>query len=72
MDIPIAGAAGETVQNGKPVSGVALVGLDYVRLSSRLQVAEGDRVILGQTLFTDRYHPVIKSTAPATVSSGGD
>ncbi len=54
MNIPLAGAAIGKVQSGRPVSGVALVGPDYVGLSGKFQIGEGDRVILGQTLFTNR------------------
>ncbi len=64
LDIPIAGEPEQVVTDGHPVAKVALLGRDYPGLRPAFQVKEGDRVKLGQTLFTDRRDERIACTAP--------
>lgn len=64
LDIPIAGAPAQIVEEGSRVSSVALVGADYVGLSPAMLVREGDHVKLGQPLFTDRKYPGVMFTSP--------
>ena len=64
LDLPIQGAPRQEIEDAVPVSSVALVGLDYVGLRPTMAVAEGDRVTLGQTLFTDKTHPEVRFVAP--------
>jgi Na+-transporting NADH:ubiquinone oxidoreductase subunit A len=45
---------------------VALVGFDYVGMKPTMEVAEGDRVRLGQLLFTDKKTAGVRYTAPAS------
>jgi Na+-transporting NADH:ubiquinone oxidoreductase subunit A len=42
------------------------MGADYVDLKHSLAVAEGERVRLGQTLFTDRRYSEVRYTAPGS------
>jgi Na+-transporting NADH:ubiquinone oxidoreductase subunit A len=65
LDVPITGAPEQSIYDGPAVSSVALVGRDYVDLKPSLLVAEGERVKLGQTLFTDKKTGV-KYTAPGS------
>jgi Na+-transporting NADH:ubiquinone oxidoreductase subunit A len=66
LDLPIAGAPEKKVEDGPPVSHVALVGDDYLDMKPTLLVAEGDQVLLGQPLFSDKKTPKIFYTSPAS------
>jgi Na+-transporting NADH:ubiquinone oxidoreductase subunit A len=65
LDIPIPGAPEQAVAEGPRVASVALLGADTRGVRPDLLVGEGDRVRLGQTLFTDRKRPQIRFSAPA-------
>jgi len=54
------------VEEGPPVRHVALLGHDYHGMKPTLLVAEGDRVRLGQPLFSDKKNPGILYTSPAS------
>lgn len=64
LDIPLAGAPEQRVDDGSPVGSVALLGADYIGMRPRMQVEPGDEVKLGQALFTDRRSPDVPFTAP--------
>ena len=66
LDLPIAAAAPGPAQQAPAVSSVALVGPDYMDLKPSLAVAEGERVRLGDILFTHRKHPELCFTAPGS------
>jgi len=66
FDLPIAGAPEQIIHPAPALHTVALVGSDYVDLKHALAVAKGDRVRLGQTLFTDRRYPEVRYTAPGS------
>jgi len=66
LDIPIEGAPEQVVEAGTEVSRVSLLGADYPGLKPVLAVEEGNRVALGQTLFTDKNQPEISYTSPAS------
>jgi Na+-transporting NADH:ubiquinone oxidoreductase subunit A len=66
LDIPIAGAPHQIVDQGANISRVSLLGRDYPGLKPVLAVEEGNRGALGQTLFTDKDHPEISYTSPAS------
>jgi len=51
LDIPITGEAEQRILGEPSVKSVALLGWDYIGLKPFMQIAEGDRVKLGQTLF---------------------
>jgi Na+-transporting NADH:ubiquinone oxidoreductase subunit A len=65
MDLPIAGEPSEIVEASAPVGSVALLGDDFPGVRGELQVQEGDRVALGQTLFVDRRRPALRFVSPA-------
>lgn len=71
LDVPITGAPEQTISIEKLPRSVALVGYDYVGMKPTLQVAVGDKVKIGQLLFTDKKMAGVKYTAPAggTVSA---
>lgn len=64
LDIPLAGAPRQEVATAAGVSSVAVLGVDYPGLKPALEVAEGDRVRLGQALFSDRRHEGVVYTSP--------
>ena len=64
LDVPIAGKPDPVIANVSDVSSVALVGWDTPGLKPSMAVAEGDRVKLGQHLFTDKRNPGVRYTAP--------
>ncbi len=66
LDLPIAGSPIQQIENGKLVTQVALVGYDYPGLKPTMEVKEGDKVIAGQLLFTDKKTPGVRYTAPAS------
>jgi Na+-transporting NADH:ubiquinone oxidoreductase subunit A len=66
LDVPITGVPEQIVEAGADVSSVSLLGADYPGLKPVLAVEEGNRVALGQTLFTDKDQPKISYTSPAS------
>ena len=66
LDIPIQGAPEQTIEDAPAARAVALVGFDYIGMRPTMAVAEGDRVKLGQLLFTDKKNEGVRYTAPAS------
>ncbi len=64
LDIPVAGSPSQLIRPGTAVRQVALVGDDYIGLKPTMLVGEGDKVLLGQPLFTDKKNPGYNFTAP--------
>lgn len=64
LDLPIAGEPAQEIGREKPTGRVALLGSDYVGMKPHFQVAVGERVRLGQTLFTDKKTPGVRYTSP--------
>lgn len=65
LDLPIDGAPVMRIEDGPPISRVALVGSDYIEMKPTLLVAEGDHVALGQPVFSDKKNPAVVYCAPA-------
>lgn len=66
LELPITGEPEQGITEGRPVRSVAVLGSDYVGMKPTMTVAEGDRVSLGQLLFTDKKNPDVRYTAPAS------
>jgi Na+-transporting NADH:ubiquinone oxidoreductase subunit A len=66
LDLPISGAPRQEISEGQPVSTVALVGYDFNGMKPTMLVKEGDRVKLGQPVFTDKKNEGVTFTAPAS------
>ncbi|MCG8377984.1 MAG: NADH:ubiquinone reductase (Na(+)-transporting) subunit A, partial [Proteobacteria bacterium] len=66
LDLPISGPPEQVISSGTAVQHVALLGDDYIGMKPTMQVAEGDRVKLGQVVFTDKKTVGVQYTAPAT------
>ena len=71
LNIPITGRPEQTIEDGPAIGQVAVMGRDYVGLKPTLHVAEGDRVRLGQPLFSDKARSDVRITSPGagTVSA---
>ncbi len=71
LTIPIAGEPEQSIVRSKDVSRVGIVAEDYVGMRPTLLVSEGDRVELGQPVFSDKKTAGVVFTAPAggTVAS---
>ena len=66
LDLPISGKPEQVIHDGPVISQVAVVGSDYPGMKPTMAVREGDRVALGQLLFTDKKTVGVKYTAPAS------
>ncbi|MDX1404104.1 MAG: Na(+)-translocating NADH-quinone reductase subunit A [Woeseiaceae bacterium] len=66
LDIPLRGHPTQEIDEANTVSTVALLGPDYPGLRPGLAVQVGERVRLGQTLFTDKRDPRVRFTAPGS------
>ncbi|MDD2865259.1 MAG: Na(+)-translocating NADH-quinone reductase subunit A [Methylococcales bacterium] len=66
LDIPITGSPSQTIENGNDVKSVAVLGSDYVGMKPTMLVAEGDKVKLGQPLFSDKKNAGVHFTSPAS------
>lgn len=64
LDLPISGQPEQSIDNGNPVKSVAVFGTDFVGLKPKMMVSEGDKVALGQVLFTDKQNPGVNFTSP--------
>ncbi|SDN87858.1 Na(+)-translocating NADH-quinone reductase subunit A [Vreelandella arcis] len=66
LDLPITGAPEQRIEDARPVRHVAILGTDYVGMKPTMEVQEGDKVKLGQLLFTDKKTEGVRYTAPAS------
>ena len=57
LDLPIAGAPVQAIQDGPNIQHVALLGEEYVGMRPSMLVQEGDTVKKGQALFEDKKTP---------------
>ena len=66
LNIPIKGKPVEEIRSSKPCRTVALCGADYPQIRVDIAVEVGDKVALGDTLFTARHCNDIRFVAPAS------
>ncbi|MBA1272730.1 Na(+)-translocating NADH-quinone reductase subunit A [Stutzerimonas azotifigens] len=64
LDLPIAGAPAQHIEAARPVRSVAVIGFDYPGMKPTMAVQVGDRVKLGQLLFSDKKTEGVHFTAP--------
>lgn len=64
LDLPITGAPTPRIEPARAVHSVAVIGFDYHGMKPTMNVQVGDRVRLGQVLFTDKKSPGVQYTAP--------
>ncbi len=66
LDLPISGAPQQTIEDGPSVRSVAVIGFDYHGMKPTMLVQVGDKVKLGQVLFTDKKTEGVKYTSPGS------
>lgn len=66
LDLPISGAPEQVIEAARPARSVALLGRDYVGMKPTMEVSEGDRVVLGQVLFSDKKAEGVVYTSPGS------
>lgn len=66
LDLPVSGTPEQVIHDGPNVNSVAVIGFDYVGMKPTMAVKEGDRVKLGQLLFSDKKTEGVLYTAPAS------
>lgn len=64
LNIPIKGEPEQKIYDAAAPKHVALIGYDYIGMKPTMAVSVGDRVKLGQLLFTDKKMPGVKYTSP--------
>lgn len=65
LDLPISGSPEQTIIDGPKSQSVAVIGADYHGMKPTMSVQVGDKVKLGQLLFSDKKTEGVKFTAPA-------
>ena len=66
LDLPITGSPEQRIEDARSVRSVAVIGFDYHGMKPTMAVQEGDRVKLGQILFSDKKTEGVVYTAPAS------
>ena len=66
LDLPIAGAPKQEIEDGPAIGKVAVLGVDSMDLRPTMAVSEGDSVKKGQLLFEDKKTPGVRYTSPAS------
>ncbi len=64
LDLPIAGEPEQRIEQARAVRSVAVLGCDYHGMKPTMTVQVGDRVRLGDVLFSDKKNPGVHFTAP--------
>ncbi|MWV13867.1 Na(+)-translocating NADH-quinone reductase subunit A [Pseudomonas sp. R-28-1W-6] len=64
LDLPISGAPEQRIEAARAVRSVAVLGCDYHGMKPTMAVQLGERVKLGQLLFSDKKNPGVHFTAP--------
>jgi Na+-transporting NADH:ubiquinone oxidoreductase subunit A len=66
LDITLPGEPVQEIDGENQPNRVALVGPDYIGLKPHIEVEVGNRVILGQRLFTNKRNPGVSYTSPGS------
>ncbi len=66
LTLPLAGAPAQQIEAAQAATHVALLGGDYPGLKPRMAVETGQRVRVGDTLFTDKRDPAVGYASPGT------
>ncbi|MDP7033264.1 MAG: Na(+)-translocating NADH-quinone reductase subunit A [Planctomycetota bacterium] len=66
LDLPIEGRPSPEIEAANPIQRVGLVGEDFVGMKPTMRVREGDRVALGDVLFTDKKNAGVRYTSPGS------
>lgn len=66
LDLPISGAPRQEIDGAPTSKQVAILGGEYPGMKPTMEVSEGDKVLKGQLLFTDKKTDGVKYTSPGT------
>ncbi len=66
LTLPLAGKPVQAIEAGPEIKSVALLGDDYHGMKPTMLVSVGDKVKLGQPVFTDKKNEGVTYVAPAT------
>jgi Na+-transporting NADH:ubiquinone oxidoreductase subunit A len=66
LDLPITGSPVQSIEEGPQIRQVALIGFDYQGMKPTMAVKVGDKVKLGQEVFSDKKIPGVIYTSPAS------
>lgn len=66
LDLPISGSPEQVISEAPKSRSVAVIGADYHGMKPTMEVKEGDKVKLGQLLFTDKKTEGVRYTSPAS------
>jgi len=66
LNLPIEGTPEQKVHQGPKVSKVALIGDDVVGMKPTMEVQIGDKVKVGQLIYTDKKTEGVRYTSPAS------
>ena len=69
LDLPIAGAPVQAIQDGPNIQHVALLGEEYVGMRPSMLVQEGDTVKKGRALFEDKKTPFLHGSASGRIAA---
>jgi len=64
LNLPISGEPQQVIHAGPEVGRVAIIGPDYIGMKPTMLVQQGDKVKLGQVLFTDKKNAGVQFVAP--------
>lgn len=64
LNLPITGEPNQVITGSHQPRDVAVLGRDYVGMKPTMAVSVGDKVKLGQPLFSDKKNPQVVYTAP--------
>ena len=66
LDLPIGGAAEKLITDARSITTYAVKPTDFIGLTPRLIVEEGDMVCVGDALFVDKHDERIRFTTPVS------
>ena len=66
LDLPVGGAAEQCVTDMRDIATCAVKPTDFVGLTPKMMVAEGDAVKVGDALFCDKNDERIRFTSPVS------
>lgn len=66
LNLPLAGGPEQKISQANPVTSVAVLGHEYVGMRPTMLIDEGQRVKLGEALFTDKKISGVTYTAPGS------
>jgi len=64
LDLPITGKPEQIIDGCPEITRVAILGREHVGMKPTMLVQEGDKVKLGQPVFTDKKNPRVQYVAP--------